>query len=415
MSDKDGNTRGPFRRIKEGHLRRHTQMNEEHEAYYEEILRTHSASGITIDKKTKFKLPRPPIRWILFGLTMLYLVMLVNFMLADWIMSLIYDEWFPAYSDTLGRQLLTVVLMMVIFGTIITLVRLIFDPGRHQINLFVVWMAAMRRMAKGDFEVKLDFDPRHTGAMGVLVKNFNQMATALGEMERMRQEFISNVSHEFQSPLTSISGFARALQDDRLPPETRKHYLEIIELESLRLSRLSDNLLKLTSLESKHHPFEPRTYRLDRQIRRIVLSCEPLWQDKNIEIDIDLPPLTIIADEELLDQVWINLLGNSIKFTPAGGTISIRVTTEPSGYRIEIADNGIGIPEEHLPHLFERFYKVDKARTRSGSSTGSGLGLSIVRKIVEMHQGSVTASNRTEGGAVMAVRIPVSVSVTPRT
>lgn len=405
----DDNIRGPFRRFRKAHLERHVEMIAEQEAYYEEILQKHAigSQGSMIDKHTKFKLPRPPIKWVIIGLTGLYAIMLVNFLLAQWIISFIYEEWFPAYNDTLGRQLLTVVLMLFIFGLIITLVRLVFDPGRHQINMFIIWLAAMRRMSKGDFDVELKFDPRHVGSSGILVKGFNHMASSLRQMENMRQEFISNVSHEFRSPLTSISGFARALQNNDLPQETRKHYLDIIELESVRLSRLSDNLLKLTSLESKVHPFEPGSYRLDRQIRRIVLSCEPLWQEKNIDIDIDLPAIPITADEELLDQVWINLLNNSIKFTPAGGTISIRVATTESGYRIEIADNGIGIPEKHIPHLFERFYKADTARSRTGGGTGSGLGLSIVRKIVDMHEGTVYAGNRAGGGAVFTVHLPV--------
>ena len=398
----------PFRRIQEAHTRHHEKMIVEHEAYYEEILRK---QGSVINKDAKFKLPSPPKIWIAFAFLSFYLIMLIDYLLADWLMHLAYKTWFPAYDNTLGRHLLTVLLMIFIFGTIITMIRVFFDPGRTQISIFVAWMGAMRRMAKGDFDVTLDFDPRYTGQMGVLVKNFNQMASALREMEQMRQEFISNVSHEFQSPLTSISGFARALQNGELPEETRKHYLGIIELESMRLSRLSDNLLKLTSLESKHHPFEPRAYRLDRQLRRIALACEPLWDAKRIDIDIDLSPLTITADEELLDQVWINLLTNGIKFTPEDGTISIGVAAEDGHYRVTFADTGIGIPEPHLPHLFERFYKVDKARTRTGGGAGSGLGLSIVRTIVEMHQGTVSAGNRPGGGAVFTVRVPVSASL----
>lgn len=397
-----------FRRIQEAHSRQHVRMNKEHEAYYEEILRKH---GGVINQDAKFKLPPASKFWIAVAFLTAYTLLLVDYLLSDWLMNRVYEAWFLAYEGTLAQHLITVLLMLVIFFTIITFIRLVFDPGRRQISMFVAWMGAMRRMAKGDFDVALDFDPRHTGQMGVIVNNFNQMVVSLREMERMRQEFISNVSHEFQSPLTSISGFARALQNDDLPAETRKHYLGIIELESVRLSRLSDNLLKLTSLESKHHPFEPRAYRLDRQLRRIALSCEPLWDAKRIEIDMDLPPLTITADEELLDQVWINLLTNSIKFTPEDGTIAIGVSTEDGHYRITVADTGIGIPEAHLPHLFERFYKVDKARTRSGGNSGSGLGLSIVRTIVEMHQGAVSAGNRPEGGAVFAVRIPVAASV----
>ncbi|MFD0674933.1 sensor histidine kinase [Cohnella sp. GCM10027633] len=404
----------PFRRLQEAHIRRHEQMNEEHDAYFEEMLRKH---GGVINMDAKFKLPPAPKRWIAFGLFVFYAIMLANYLLSDMLTAFVYDAWFPTYADSVGRHLLTVMLMLVFFGCFIMLVRLIFDPGRRQISIFVAWMGAMRRMGKGDFDVTLDFDPRHTGQMGIIVKHFNRMIVALREMEKTRQEFISNVSHEFQSPLTSISGFARALKDERLTPEARLHYLDIIELESLRLSRLSDNLLKLTSLESKHHPFEPKPYRLDRQLRRIVLSCEPLWQQKGIEIDIDLPGLTITADEELIDQVWINLLGNAIKFTPEGGTISVKVEPAEGDYRIAFADSGDGIQGEHLPHLFERFYKADKARTRSGngsSGSGSGLGLSIVRTIVEMHQGSVIARNRAGGGAEFTVRLPISAQAAPR-
>jgi two-component system, OmpR family, phosphate regulon sensor histidine kinase PhoR len=385
----------------DSHRRRHEENMAKLEAYFERLMKQHDTGGNT---PKKLKLPPPSLKWVFLGIFIFYCWMLVDFMLSKWLLGFVYDEWFPAYKDTLGFQLLNVVVMMVIFGLLIMVIRLVFDPGRHQITIFLRWLIAMRKMSKGDFDVKLEDE--HSHQLGVLIKNFNLMASSLGQMERMRQEFISNVSHEFQSPLTSISGFARALQNDKLPPETRKHYLDIIELESMRLSRLSDNLLKLTSLESKHHPFEPRTYRLDRQLRRIVLACEPLWHDKQIELDVELPEHMITADEELLDQVWINLLNNSIKFTPQGGTITIRLHHEANQYRIEVSDTGIGIPEAHLPHLFERFYKVDKSRQRSGSGGGSGLGLSIVKKIIEIHHGSITAGNTADGGAIFTVQLP---------
>lgn len=135
-----------------------------------------------------------------------------------------------------------------------------------------------------------------------------------------------------------------------------------------------------------------------------MLSCEPLWLAIRIEMEVDLPPFTVTADEELLDQVWINLLHNAIKFTPEGGIVSLMLTEQISSFRVQVADTGIGIPAEHIPHLFERFYKVDKARNRTGS--GSGLGLSIVRKIVDMHKGTVAASSLPTGGAEFTVTIP---------
>jgi two-component system phosphate regulon sensor histidine kinase PhoR len=141
----------------------------------------------------------------------------------------------------------------------------------------------------------------------------------------------SNVSHEIQSPLTSISGFSRALQNEGLSTEERNHYLVIIETESKRLSKLSDNLLKLTSLESKQHPFDPKAYRLDKQLRKVVLACEPQWVEKGIEMDIDLGEVEIVADEDMMNQVWVNLIHNGIKFTPIGGTIRIELQQQGNG------------------------------------------------------------------------------------
>ena len=187
------------------------------------------------------------------------------------------------------------------------------------------------------------------------------MATELGQMENMRQEFVSNVSHEIQSPLTSIRGFALALKSDSLSEQERLHYLEIIEMESTRLSRLADDLLKLASLEAEQVKFEPRSYRLDKQVRSLILTCEPQWAEKKIEMDVALKEISISADEDLLSQVWLNLLHNSIKFTPPGGSIKVALRLHGDKIECSIADSGIGIAPEDQMHIFERFYKADKA------------------------------------------------------
>jgi two-component system, OmpR family, phosphate regulon sensor histidine kinase PhoR len=233
------------------------------------------------------------------------------------------------------------------------------------------------------------------------------MAQELKQMETLRQEFISNVSHEIQSPLTSIRGFARALQNDELSPQDRAHYLGIIETESMRLSRLSDNLLALAALESDTMRFEPQTYRLDRQIRKLILACEPQWTAKNIEMDVDVAAdeLNICADEDLLSQVWVNLLHNAIKFTPQGGHIWVRAKEHNERVEFSITDNGVGIAEEDQARLFERFYKADKSRDRSLG--GNGLGLSIAKKIVEMHHGEISVESRVGAGATFRVWLPV--------
>jgi signal transduction histidine kinase len=216
---------------------------------------------------------------------------------------------------------------------------------------------------------------------------------------------VSNVSHEIQSPLTSISGFAEALKTEQLvTQENRIRYLDIILSESERLSRLSDNLLRLTSLESEQHPFEAHTYHLDEQIRQVVVASEPLWSAKHLRLDLKLPPaLKITADPDQLNQVWINLIGNSIKFTPDVGTLTITLVPEEQGFTVTITDSGIGIPAEDLVHIFDRFYKADRSR-RSGS--GSGLGLSIVKQIIALHGGDIEITSTFGQGTSVIVKLP---------
>ncbi|CAH0118223.1 Adaptive-response sensory-kinase SasA [Paenibacillus sp. CECT 9249] len=271
------------------------------------------------------------------------------------------------------------------------------------VDQFKLLIDAIKKIAKGDFNVDLKEVSKDKGPWTVLADSISDMAVELNQMEQMRQEFISNVSHEIQSPLTSISGFTKVLRQEHLTHEERMHYLGIIETESVRLSRLSENLLKLTSLESEHPPFDPKPYRLDRQLRDIVLACEPQWLEKGIEMEIDLQEASIVADRDLMSQVWINLIHNSIKFTPSGGTIAIEMLRQEDKTLVRISDTGIGIAEEDQLHMFERFYKADKSRNRSEG--GSGLGLSIVKKIVEMHRGDLSVQSELGAGTTITVSI----------
>ncbi|BBH19985.1 hypothetical protein Back11_13300 [Paenibacillus baekrokdamisoli] len=315
--------------------------------------------------------------------------------------ALVIQSETPSLYDHYGSQLLTVFLGFLIMF----LGMLSFRPWKKEAGALYSIIEALRRMSKGDFKVNLYKNRHMNGQFGQLVESINDMASELNQMEQMRQTFISNVSHEIQSPLTSIRGFARALQQEGLDTEQRHHYYSIIETESLRLSKLSDNLLKLTSLESDQHPFEPKPYRLDKQIRRVILACEPQWVEKNIRMDVDLGEVIITADEDLLSQVWTNLIGNSIKFTPNGGTISVDVTSlsDGEGAKISISDNGTGISEEDLPHIFERFFIADKSRNRTVG--GSGLGLSIAKRIIDMHHSDIQVSSKRDAGTTFTIRI----------
>ncbi|MBS4197361.1 sensor histidine kinase [Lederbergia citri] len=305
-------------------------------------------------------------------------------------------------------QLINSLLGFFIFGCCMFLISRIFSRQRQRhIEFIQSIINAMRQIARGDYNVRLSKISGHEfrdDPFSQIVDNINYMSRELGQLEQMRQEFVSNVSHEIQSPLTSISGFARALQNEQLKHNERLHYLTIIETESQRLSKLSDNLLKLTSLESSQYPFELKEYRLDKQLQHIVLACEPQWSAKEIEFDLSLDKMNIIADQDLLDQVWMNLLNNAIKFTPDGGTISIKISNLNGDVAVTITDTGIGIAEKDQLHLFERFYKADKSRNRNIS--GSGLGLSIVKKIIDMHGGTVSVTSKQNEGSTFIVTFP---------
>ncbi len=278
----------------------------------------------------------------------------------------------------------------------------------EQTGVFRPIIQAMERISHGDFSVRLDEDlpdEHENGLLGSLVKSVNTMAAGLKEWEQMRQEFISNVSHEIQSPLTSIRGFAQALQNDALPTEERHHYLDIIENESTRLSRVTENLLRLSALDSDHARFEPLPYRVDKQVRSLILACEPQWSEKGIAMDAVLDEVTLTGDEDLISQVWINLIHNSIKFTPPGGTVCVELHERGGAAELSIRDSGIGISAGDLPRVFERFFKADLSRT--SATGGSGLGLAIAKQIVEMHGGTIAVESQPGVGTTFTVRLPL--------
>lgn len=228
--------------------------------------------------------------------------------------------------------------------------------------------------------------------------------TDIRNFAQVRSEFAGNVSHELRTPLTSIKGFVETLLDGAMAnPDTCRRFLTIIDSETERLSRLIEDLLTLASIESKERMIQPRPVALARSIRTVINMMGPQISEKNIMVKFIYPPdmPDVHADEDLLGQVLINLLDNAIKYTPVGGDIIIRCKQRESRIIITVTDTGVGIPEDSIPRVFERFYRVDKARTRIKG--GTGLGLSIVKHIVESHGGQVFVKSEVGKGSTFGV------------
>lgn len=261
---------------------------------------------------------------------------------------------------------------------------------------------ATKRIAKGQYRIQLNV--KRKDEIGQLATHFTQMARGLEQLEAMRQEFVSNVSHEIQSPLASIQGFAETLRTGNLPREQQEKYLGIIAEESRRMSQLSKQLLTLASLDKEEEVIEKSTFDLAEQIKQVVFMTEWSWREKDIVMEMELPSTLIYGDKKLLHQVWVNLITNSIKFTEEGGTIGLAIRQPEGELQVEVRDTGIGISEEDLPNIFHRFYKGDKSRSRIGGS--SGLGLAIVHKIVELHDGRIEVASKQGEGTTFSVHLP---------
>lgn len=293
------------------------------------------------------------------------------------------------------------IIMLISFLLSILLVGII---TRHIVKPIVRLTEATKRISQGKYDLKLNVKRRDE--IGKLANHFSHMAKGLEQLEQMRQEFVSNVSHEIQSPLASIQGFSQTLQTSPgLSEEQRQHYLSIIEDESRRMSQLSKQLLMLASLDKEEHILEKTTFDLAAQIKQVLSVTEWSWRSKDLAIDLELPSLFIYGDQQLLHQVWINLITNCVKFTDVGGTISIRIFRQGDHCGVEISDTGIGIAQSDLPHIFNRFYKADAARNRKETSTG--LGLSITKKIVDLHQGHIEVESELGKGTTFRVLLPV--------
>ncbi|QQZ09979.1 sensor histidine kinase [Heyndrickxia vini] len=291
--------------------------------------------------------------------------------------------------------------VLLVFTILLSIVFVIIST-RYIVKPIVKLTDATKKLTKGNYNIQLNV--KRKDEIGQLASHFSEMTKSLKQLEEMRQEFVSNVSHEIQSPLASIQGFSQTLRSKKLSDEQQEKYLSIIEDESRRMSQLSKQLLTLASLDKEEGILEKERFDVADQVKQVLFMTEWSWRDKDIAIDMELPSTYIEADKKLLHQVWTNLITNSIKYTEPGGAISLEVHANAETCIVKIQDTGIGIAEEDLSRIFQRFYKVDKARNRKEGS--SGLGLAITQKIIELHGGKIQVDSQLGRGTTFIITLP---------
>ena len=274
--------------------------------------------------------------------------------------------------------------------------------GRSKLKPMNDLVRAMRDVSQGDFSVRVD-DTDVPGDMGELVNSFNDMASELGGLEMFRKDFINNFSHEFKTPIVSIKGFARQLERDDLTDEQRREYLDIIISESDRLANMSGNVLLLSRLENQTIVTDRTVYRLDEQLRKCILLMEKQWTQKAIELDLDLDEVEYRGNEEMVQHVWVNLINNAVKFSPQGGTLSIRLKRRGDRAAVCVRDEGEGMDDATRRRIFEKFYQGDTAH----AAEGNGLGLSLVKRIVDLCQGTIEVESTPGRGSAFTVTLPL--------
>ncbi len=261
------------------------------------------------------------------------------------------------------------------------------------------------RIAEGDFSVRVPQPETYIGIEEsyVLIENFNRMAKELQSIDHMQKGFTGSVSHEFKTPLSSIVGYSEILLEGGIREEERREYTELVHEEALRLSRLAENLLRLSRLDVQAIVMRHEEIAVDEQIRQCVILLAERWEAKDISFSMDLPSMQVEGDPDMTKQVWLNLIDNAVKYSEKGKTIHISGQYVSNSICVRIRDEGIGIPKDKQAHIFERFYQCDE----SHQEKGHGLGLSIVKRILELLGGQIACQSQPGEGTEMVVALPL--------
>ena len=338
------------------------------------------------------------------SLTLLLSIVVIGYLLITTVLVgvavflLVRLDVLKGENQTAPMLILILVIANIVVGTVVTffLIRIPMKP----VNLLI---DQMNRLASGDYKARIRFGRilSNHATMTELADSFNKLAQELESTEMLRSDFINNFSHEFKTPIVSIAGFAKLLKRGNLTKEQQKEYLDVIEAESLRLSYMATNVLNLTKVENQTILTDVSTYNLSEQLRASILLLANKWERKNLDFHLYFGEHMICANEELLKQVWINLIDNAIKFSSEGGIIEVRVEEEAQSLTVSVLNSGVEISPENQKKIWNKFYQADE----SHASEGNGVGLAIVKQVVRLHSG--TASVTSENGVTMfSVELP---------
>lgn len=292
-------------------------------------------------------------------------------------------------------------LMLALAASIIIGTFLSFIIGKNFLNPIKEMISATKKIADGDFSVRVS-ETKFPKEMNLLSRSFNTMADELGSTEMFRNDFINNFSHEFKTPIISISGFAKQLKTPGLTDDQRDEYADIIIAESRRLTTMASNILLLTKYENQQIVTGKTDFYLDEQIRKCILYLEKEWSEKNIDFDLDLEEIKYNFNEDMLSHVWLNILNNAIKFSPENGKITVKCINDISDVMVIISDEGIGMDDETRRHIFDKFYQGDTSHT----AQGNGLGLSLAKRVVDLCDGKISVKSRPGAGTTFCIRLP---------
>ena len=329
----------------------------------------------------------------------MFILMLVTMTIAITLMAIFY---YSGIVDSGTAPAISPVLLIIILILISSLIGWLLSVALYSLTFKDLneFQTAMGKVAHGDFSVSLP--ENDDGYMHDLNCGFNAMVKSLKSIETLKTDFISDFSHEFKTPIASIYGFAKLLKKGGLTEEERLEYIDIIITESNRLTRLAQNTLFMSRLETHETVYEKKLYSLDEQLRKCALMFQSEMDAKNIDLSLSGESVQYYGNEDLVQQMWINLISNAIKFTPSGGTVEISVTETSNRVIVSVRDSGIGMNEQTKQKIFDKFWQGDSSR----AVAGNGLGLSIVNKILQLTDGKIEVKSKENEGSEFIVTLP---------